>query len=467
MPAIPILSGIAADATGDFRSRYPRNLVPVPKDTSIAKGYLRPAEGIVKTGLGPGQGRGGINWNGVLYRVMGSKLVKIGADGSVVPLGDVGGVGQVTLDYSYTSLGIASDGVLYFWDGTSLTHVTDPDMGKVNDAQYIAGYWMTTDGTNLVVTELNDPYSVNPLKYGSAESDPDPILAIDQLTNEAYAFGRYTIEVFQNVGGEVFPFSRIEGAQVKRGIIGTHAYAGLLDTWAFVGSGRKEAPAVYLMTSGATLKLSTREIDQVLLTYTEAQLATCLVESKIDKGHEFLRIHLPDQTLVYDASASKVTGEAVWHTLTSSVVGPAAYRGRNLVWVYDAWHLEDANSSALGRLVDDVSSHFGDTTGWEFSTTVLFNDGQGGIVHSLELIGLPGRVQFGADPKVWTSWSLDGETWSQERPIGAGKQGERQKRLQWRNQGSFNLMRIQRFRGTSDTHMSIARLEAQLEPLAN
>lgn len=69
------------------------------------------------------------------------------------------------------------------------------------------------------------------------------------------------------------------------------------------------------------------------------------------------------------------------------------------------------------------------------------------------------------DPVIWTSYSLDGETWSQERPINAGKQGQRCKRLQWRNQGSMRNYRMQRFRGTSDAHLSIARLEANLEAL--
>ena len=84
---------------------------------------------------------------------------------------------------------------------------------------------------------------------------------------------------------------------------------------------------------------------------------------------------------------------------------------------------------------------------------------------SSDLVGLPGRVPLGADPVIWTSYSLDGETWSQERAISAGRQGQRRKRLVWLGQGSMEQWRIQRFRGTSDAHLSVARLEAQLEAL--
>ena len=76
---------------------------------------------------------------------------------------------------------------------------------------------MLTDGEFLIVTELNDPFSVSPLKYGSSEADPDPVKAILKLRNEPYALNRYTIEVFDNVGGEGFPFQRIEGAQTQTG----------------------------------------------------------------------------------------------------------------------------------------------------------------------------------------------------------------------------------------------------------
>ena len=63
------------------------------------------------------------------------------------------------------------------------------------------------------------------------------------------------------------------------------------------------------------------------------------------------------------------------------------------------------------------------------------------------------------------SYSNDGETWSNERSVNAGKQGYRDKRLAWFQMGSMNLWRIQKVRGTSDAHLSIARLEAEMEPL--
>ena len=82
MAAIPLLSGIYTTTTPDFRTAYPVNMVPVPMATGISEAYLRPGDGIVADGTGPGVDRGGIEWNGLVYRVMGTKLVRIDAAGS-------------------------------------------------------------------------------------------------------------------------------------------------------------------------------------------------------------------------------------------------------------------------------------------------------------------------------------------------------------------------------------------------
>lgn len=462
---IPILSGIWTDQSPDFRTAYPRNMVPVPKEQGISKGYLRPADGINTFATGPGTCRGAIVWNGVLYQVMGTSLVRISAGGAVSVLGDVGGSGQVTMDYSFDRLAIASGGSLYYMSGGAVTKVTDVDLGVVKDVQWVDGYFMTTDGISLVVTELNDPYAVNPLKYGSSEADPDPVRSLLRLRGEIYALNRHTIEVFDNVGGSNFPFQRIDGAQVPRGVIGKDACHIFAETIAFMGSGRNEAPSVYLVNSGSTAKIATGEIDRILQDYTEQQLSECVMESRVDKAHNLLLIHLPDRTLVYDAAATAVVGDHVWYTLTTSIVGLGAYQARNLCWCYDKWIAGDPTSSRIGVLTSDVSTHHGATIGWEFSTQVLYNEGRGAILHGLELVALPGRVPLGADPVIWTSYSTDGQTWSQEIPKAAGKQGERDKRIAWRRQGKFRNCRIQRFRGTSDAHLAVARLEAQIEPL--
>lgn len=466
MAQVPILSGVYADATSQLRAALPRNRVPVPTASGISNGYLGPGIGIDTFASGPGKDRGGINWNGVMYRVMGDQLVRVMALGDVTTLGSVGDDGKpVSLDYSFDRLSIASNGALFYWDGAALTQVTDPDLGVVLDQMFIGGYFMTTDGMNLVVTDLDDPTSVNPLKYGSSEVDPDPIVAIKRVRNEATALNRYTVEVFQNVGGDLFPFQRIDGATIQKGCIGTHACCLFAESIAFLGSGRNEAPSVYLALSGNAQKLATREIETILAGYTEAELSRAVVESKSDKAHQHLLIHLIDQTLVFDAAATAALGEPVWFSLASSIAGNASFRGRFHVWCYDRWIVGDTIKSQLGEIVGNKSTHYGDVVGWEFGIPIIYSEGTGAIIHELELVALPGDAAFGDDPVIWTSYSLDGQKWSQERRTNAGKAGQTEQRICWRRQGHFRNWRIQKFRGTSDAHLSVVRLEMQFEKL--
>jgi len=466
---IPILNGIYADSTPELRTSYPVNVVPVPIKSGISNGFLRPGDGLVANGTGPGIDRGGIEWQGSLYRVMATKLVEIDSAGTVTELGDVGGpvTELVTMDYSFELLVIASGTRLYFWDpvASTLTQNTDPDLGIVLDVVWVDGYFMTTDGEFLVVTELTNPLAVDPFKYGSSEVDPDPVVALLKLRNEVYALNRHTIEVFDNVGGDLFPFARIDGAQIQKGVIGTQGCCVYIERIAFLGGGRNEAPGIYVGAAATTQKISTQEIDNLLLNYTEAQLALVKLEARNDKAHQHLYVHLPDRTIVYDAAASEALGEQVWFTLTTTLAGFAQYRARNMVWVYDKWMIGDPQSSTIGYFVQNTGHHWGQQVRWEFGTLIVYNESNGAIFNELELVSLTGSVALGKNPQISTSYSVDGKAYSQERSISVGTIGSN-KRLVWFQQGHMRNWRIQRFRGDSDAHVSFIRLEAQIEPLA-
>jgi len=472
---IPILNGVYTDSGSDFRTSYPVNLIPVPKATGISSEYLRPADGIVSNGTGTGLNRGGINWNGVCYRVIGTELVSISSAGAVTTLGDVGSGGLVTFDYSFDNLAVSSGGRFYYWDGTTLTQNVDPDLGIVLDFKWIDSYYMTTDGESLVVNDLttdsngnlipNYP-SISPFKYGSSEIDPDPIVAVLKLRNEAVAVNRNTIEFFDNVGGNLFPFQRLEGAQITKGAVGTHACCIFQQAIAFIGSGRNESPSIYLGVNASVTKIATQEIDIILQGFTEAELALCKVEARIDKSHEFLYVHLPDRTLVFDASATQAAGQQIWFTLTTSTGGFGQYLARDFVWCYDKWLVGDPASGSIGYLTDTISSHWGAKVRWEFATQIIYAESKGAIFYEMELAALAGRTAVGVVATISTSYSLDGISWSQNRSISAGSNGERRQRLVWFQNGSMRNWRAQRFQGDSDSQLTFARIEAKFEALA-
>jgi hypothetical protein len=462
---IPILTGVIADESANLNYTYPVNMIPVVMKSGISAGYLRTADGAVSLGASSGVPRGGINWNGELYRVAGTKLVKVDQFGVETVLGDVGAGPQVTLGYSADRLAVASNGNFYYWNGITLDQVIDPDLGTVLAFVWVDGYFVTTDGEFLIVTELSDPTQVNPLKYGSSEIDPDPIVTVLKVRNEVVAVNRYTIEFFNNIGGNLFPFQRIEGAQLQKGAIGRHCACTFADTVAFLGSGRNETPAIYMGLNGTLKKISTAAIDTLLAEYGEVDLAEVILEEHDYQSHPQLWVRLPDRTIAFDLDASQETLEASWFVLTSAAIGFSQYRVVDPVWCYDKWTVCDSVTGDHGVMTDDSAHHFGTVVRWEFSTIIVYNGGKGLLWNQLELVCLTGRVTLGDDPVISTNYTLDGERWSEERPIRAGITGDRMRRLVWFQQGHMRNWRAQRFSGDSRARLSAVRLEVQVEPL--
>ena len=222
-----------------------------------------------------------------------------------------------------------------------------------------------------------------------------------------------------------------------------------------------------MAANGQSTKISTGEIDEILATFTETQLAESVMETVSERNHSQLWLRLSDRTLVFDFTASQALEEAVWYIMSSSVsTSLAKYRGTDVIWCYDNWQVGDPTSINYGILDRTISSHYGTTVSWEFSTKVVYNGSMGAVFNSLELVALTGRVIFGTSPVVSTSYSLDGRLWSQSSPRGVGMVGDRLKRIVWRRQGSMRSNRIQRFRGDSNAYISVSRLEAEVEPLA-
>lgn len=466
MVQVPILSGIGAKGA-DFRSEFPLNMVPVPKSQGISDGYLRPAEGIITIVDGGGVNRGGTRWRDEHYRVAGINLIKVDAAGVVTIIGAVGATGGAnwaTFAQSFDYLAINVGGQVWMYNGTALTQVTDPDLGVSLDIEWANGYFVSTDGEFLISSDINDPFSYNLLRYASSEINPDPVVALMKLRNEIYAVNRYTIEVFAALAnpGTLFPFGRVEGAQIMKGAVGSRACCEFMQSLAFVGSGDNQPPAVWAGTAGTVSKLSTRDIDDILKALSESDLEAIVLESRADRGHEFLYVHLPTQTLVYDGMASATLQQPIWFVLKS---GDNGYRARGMVWCYNQWNVADPFGSLIGKLSDDIGSHYGDLVRWQFSTPVIYGEGKGVQVHELELIALSGHIALGDDPIISTQYSLDGVVWSQPKSIKAGKIGERNKRLVWDRQGEFRNWRVQRFNGDSRAHLAFARLEARVEAL--
>lgn len=452
---IPLLGGIVANKQAEFVESIPVNLEPMTVDGKM--GQFRSPAGAVAHATGPGVDRGAIAWNGTLYRVMGTKLVSV-VGGVVTVLGDVGGAGPVNMDYGFDRLAIRSGNKLFYYNSGGLVEVTDIDLGAVLDVLWVDGFFMTTDGTYIVVTELNDPTSVLPLKYGSAEEDPDMVTGLTKVRGEVYVTGRYTIEVLSNVGGNGFPFVVVDSATIPFGCVSANAKCAFGESFAFTGSARGEALGVYVAGQGTATKLSTRALDRALADLTDTSVIE--MEARAYLNERRLFVHLPDETWVFCETASNFFKQPVWYRCRSGYGKP--YRLRSAVECNGEWYCGDTESSAVGTLSHDVQSHFGEAVEWFFDTPLIEGDGQPFILQSLGLIALPGRYPHGTDATVFLSWSRDGEAFGQEmaHPV-AGKTAK----VQWRPRVRFPTYCTLRIRGYDTAMTGITKLVEGIEAL--
>lgn len=452
MAQFPIQTGVRVE-NGSFRTSYPTNLRHKIVESGLSQGQLVSTHGAREVVQGPGRDRGGINWDNVHYRVLGGQLCRLEANGAIGVIGDVGSDGLACqFSYGFDRLGIRSNDRLFYYDGASLTEVTDTDLGPVIDVTWIDGYFVTSDGTSIVVTELNDPTSVDPLKYGSAESDPDAVTGIDVLREELVVFGNNSIQFMQNVGGNGFPFRNVRGAMIPTGCISARAKCRIVNTIAFVGNGREEPLGVYLIAQGGAVRISDEAIDALL---AEGDPNAIAAEARRFGDEEQLVIHTATRSAAIMLRASQQADTSLWHYLDTD---GAPYRPRNAVLCYGKHWVGDGQSNAIGVLDEGISAHFGVEPGWAFDAGLLYNDGRAFVLREVEITG-----QFPqAEQAVFFSLTREGELWSRE--VSRIMDGRRSNRVLWRPNTRMQRIAGMRFRGHGK--VAIARGDVEAEALS-
>ena len=189
-----------------------------------------------------------------------------------------------------------------------------------------------------------------------------------------------------------------------------------------------------------------------------------MLENRSTRAEARLLVHLPDKTLVFLFAASQAFEAPIWYVAQSGIGKP--YRIRGAVQAYGRVIAADLVNPQLGNLVDSVCTHFGEEAQWQFDMGMLYNASAGGILHRLELIGLPGRAPPLEDGTIWLSLTRDGENFTTERAVQIGVAGQHYKRLQWRPRTNFRTYLGMRVRGLTSAMPGFATCEATLSPLS-
>ena len=417
------------------------------------------------------ENRGGHEMAGKPYFVNGGRLYRLDqtivfdqVTYNLVFLGDISGTGRVSMADNGTQLMIlvpGGDGFIYNHVTDTFSQITDSDFtanGAPQFVVFIDGYFLvTTDSKKFIVSAINDGLSYNALDFGTAESDPDDIVAPVVYKNQLFISGRQTFEAFQNIGGADFPFSRT-GLFLQKGCFAPYSLVNAQDTFMWVGGGENEGPAIWALNGNSTTKVSTTAIDSILSKLTDSQLFNIFSWAYANKGAYFIGFSLPSTTLVYDTTSQR------WHERKSLIDGSlGVFRASSVVKAYNIILCGDLIDGRIGELDSDVYTEYENAIIRRVATQPFQNNMQSVFFPTLELTVESGVGNVDApDPQITLERSKDGKTWSGPIARSIGKIGEYNRRAIWRRNGRASRFEIFRFTLTDAVKPVIIQLTANI-----
>lgn len=391
--------------------------------------------------------RGAHEMNGVPYFVIDGKLYSMSSSYALTDHGQIAGTGRVSMADNGTQLLVlvpGGNGYIYNHVTDTFVQITDSDFtanGNPQQVVFIDGFFcLTTDSKKFIVSALNDGTNYNALDFGTAESDPDDIVAPVVFRNQLFIGGSQTIEAFQNIGGADFPFQRT-GLFLQKGIISPFSIQTLQDTFVFIGAGQNESPAIWTLSGNNVQKISTTAIDKELSALTQDQIDDIYSWAYAEKGAYFVGFALPGGTFVYDNISKR------WHERKSFLDGSlGAYRVTALVRAYNKVWAGDLADGRIGLLDQETYTEYGENIRRTIVTQPFQNNMESFVVPELELTVESGVGNADSvDPQVGLERSTDAKVWSDMRLRSVGKVGEYNRRVIWNRNGRASRFELFRF----------------------
>lgn len=301
-------------------------------------------------------------------------------------------------------------------------------------------------GTGQFFISGADPEDFDATEYATAESSPEDTIALINDHREIWLFSSKDIEIWYNSGAAQFPYERLRGAYVEKGLAAPYLVGKDDNTVFWVGSDFM----VYRADGYSPVRISTHAVEHDLngADLEDAALITYTLE-----GHTFIHINIPSlkKAWVFDMASQE------WHERISLDYG---------VPIFD--HAIDYNGGvkvghhALPRVYDlDLDYSFDDEAlipsmiitppVWasgnrmrmasiemqmQVSEGVVKAQNNPAACHNDQYIPkLRDRMQY---PAITMSYSDDsGKTWSKPDERSFGRYNDYSLRVQWNKLGSF------------------------------
>jgi hypothetical protein len=420
-----------------------------------------------------GINRGSTVVNGVPYFVNETKLYSMTSANVVTDHGTINGAGRVSLASNEDWLVIVVPGVTgYAFEvsTSTLTEITDIDFRVSDTVSFKDGYFIftSTDGTAFFISNLNQPLVFDALDFGSADVRPDKIIASHVNRNELFVLGEETIELFQNVGGSGFPFQRVQGGNINKGLRAKFGIVDFDNTFVFLGGAKDELTAVWRYGQ-VPQKISTSAIDVAIQEYTEEEISNAFAFTYAHGGNYFAAFtftstRIPSRTLVYDATTSALTGRDTWHERQSGITDDK-WRVNSLVTAYGKIIVADSVDGRLGLMEKDVHTEYGNVIKRQRASMPYDADRFPTVLSKMVLTMESGVGTASLDPQIVMDYSDNGgRSWANPQMRSYGKIGRYETLPTWRRMGQVPRDRVLRFTTTEAVRSNLLRLDVEISP---
>ncbi len=395
--------------------------------------------GIVLFGTaGTGPVRGFDVMGGVLYVVSGGHLYSVTSLGIASQLGGtISGTDVVSMDNNGTELVITNgvNGYIYSVTG-GFRLITDTDFNAANTVRFLDQRFVFDEaGTNrFFCSDVLDGTAYQALAFASAESRPDNVLAVEVNSQVLFVFGEQTIEPHQNVGAANFPWERVPGAVIARGLAAKYCIAKEDSTIFFLGD-----DLVFYKFAGMNIqRISTHALEAEWRGYAATSDAFAFGWSW--HGHKFVTVTFPtaNTTFEYDISTGLWHERESWDEFENPL---GRWRANCHVSVYNKQLIGDCYSGKIGYLDESTNTEFDNVIHAYAVFPPVHSDRKRVFFSRIELdveTGVGVVSGQGSDPQIMLDWSDDGGRTFVNRQLwrSMGALGAYRSRLKWTRLGS-------------------------------
>jgi len=385
--------------------------------------------------------RGSFQWNGSLYQVVSTDLIKITntETGAFITIGTILGAAVIRTAIGFnTAVIVVKGGNIYTLDTADALVIisTGTNFNPCVDVAHINGRFVYIPIENALppghttpfFSNIGDAATVGDLSFFDAESLPDQSNGVINYRNTLYIFGTDSIEPFRDQGLSPVPFIRINGGRIDNGFIG-----GLFEynqTFVFLGREKDQDFGIYAFTNGVAVKISNETIDLILSEHTEAEREDAVTSRFKWRGYDIFTVTLLKDSFAFFGGN--------WFRLRSLIDGDDTVWAGGFITQLDGEYFT-AFRTKMGKL-ENIDTDNGERITFLIEMGLEQEDGNKFTCQSIEL---PISQGFNTqDASVGLQMSKDGVDYGQPFFRNLGGIADYQRVLKWNFPGGLG-----RFRG--------------------